>query len=227
MVIAATTSATAPATGAPKPQSTSSIAASFNSFLQLLTAQLAHQDPLSPLDATQFTNQLVQFSSVEQAIQTNSQLKQLTGLIESSSLTSALGFIGLDVAYNASQVGLGTDGDAAFEYSLPQAAEEVAITIRDANGAVVHQGTGSLGAGGHSYSWDGRKLDGVRAEAGLYRIEVRANDAEGKALQVNRETQGRVEAVETDTDGLRLVIGGVPVPLEQVRTVSRQPAAAT
>ena len=224
MVIAATTSAAA---AGPKPQPTSSIAASFDSFLQLLTAQLAHQDPLSPLDATQFTNQLVQFSSVEQAIQTNNQLKQLTGLIESSSLTSALGFIGLDVAFSASQVRLGMEGNAAIEYSLPQAADEVAITIRDANGAVVHQGTGSPGAGSHSYSWDGRKPDGARAGAGLYRIEIRANDAEGKALQVDRETQGRVEAIETDSDGLRLVIGGVPVPLEQVRTVSRMPAAVT
>jgi flagellar basal-body rod modification protein FlgD len=224
MVIAATTSVAAAGS---KPQSTSSIAASFDSFLQLLTAQLAHQDPLSPLDATQFTNQLVQFSSVEQAIQTNNQLKQLTGLIESSSLTSALGFIGLDVAFSASQVQLGTEGNAAIEYSLPQAADEVAITIRDANGAVVHQGTGSVGAGGHGYSWDGRKLDGSRAGAGLYKIEIRANDAEGKALQVDRETQGRVEAIESDSDGLRLVIGGVPVPLEQVRTVSRMPAAVT
>ena len=225
MDLTAATSAAASATTTAQPRN--SIAASFDSFLQLLTAQLAHQDPLSPLDATQFTNQLVQFSSVEQAIQTNRQLEQLTGLIESGTLTSALGFIGLDVAFSADRLRLGADGGATIDYSLPQAADQVAITVRDAKGAVVHQGTGPAGAGSQSYAWDGRKADGVRAEAELYRVEIRATDSSGRPLVVSREAQGRVEAIESDADGLRLVIGGVPVPVERVRTVSRPSAVAT
>src|SRR3954452_9420648 len=86
-----TTSATSTASATASSGSTGTLSASFDSFLKLLTAQLQHQDPLSPMDATQFTSQLVQFSTVEQAVQTNSQLGQLTKLMQASSLTSALG----------------------------------------------------------------------------------------------------------------------------------------
>lgn len=201
-----------------------SLSAGFDSFLQLLTSQLRHQDPLSPLDATQFTSQLVQFSTVDQAIRTNSQLERLTGLVESSSLTSALGFIGREVAFSADQVRIGADGGASITYGLAETADQVAITIRDGRGAIVHEGKGSIGAGVHAYAWDGRRSDGARAAPGLYRVEIRATDADGKAMAVDRETEGQVEAIESDGDGLRLVVGGVPVPIERVRAVT-QPAA--
>ena len=64
------------------------LAADFDSFLQLLTTQLTTQDPLSPMDAEQFTSQLVQFSSVEQAIQTNTKLETLIGLMQASQTTA-------------------------------------------------------------------------------------------------------------------------------------------
>src|SRR3712207_3064422 len=117
----AATSTQPAATGAsgqtPRPGGT--LASNFDGFLKLLGAQLEHQDPLSPLDATQFTSQLVQFSTVEQAIRTNDQLGKLTRLIEGNTLTSALGFIGLEVEFSADQIRLGAEGGAAVDYQLP------------------------------------------------------------------------------------------------------------
>jgi flagellar basal-body rod modification protein FlgD len=74
-------------------QSTSQTSASLNydSFLMLLTAQMKFQDPTNPMDATQFVSQLASFSSVEQAIKTNS---KLDALLVSQSLSQVDGLIG-------------------------------------------------------------------------------------------------------------------------------------
>src|SRR5262249_10208809 len=69
----------------------SQLAGNFDEFLKLLTTQLQHQDPLSPLDPNQFTQELVQFSSVEQQIQTNTSLSTLISLQQNAQVTSALG----------------------------------------------------------------------------------------------------------------------------------------
>src|ERR1700737_2335603 len=92
------------------------IAGNFNAFLTLLTTQLQHQDPLSPLDANQFTQELVQFSSVEQQIQTNASLKTLISLQQSQQVTAALSFLGHTVVVNGSVAQL-TGGKAEWSYT--------------------------------------------------------------------------------------------------------------
>jgi len=54
--------------------SKASLSQDFDDFLQLLTTQLQNQDPLNPMDSNEFTNQLVQFSQVEQQINSNQKL---------------------------------------------------------------------------------------------------------------------------------------------------------
>ena len=203
-----------------------SLASNFDGFLKLLTAQLEHQDPLSPLDATQFTSQLVQFSTVEQALRTNSRLEKLTGLFETDSMTSALDFIGLDVGFESEQLRLGETGNAGFTYQLARPATEATITIRDAWGAIVREAQAVPGAGAHAFAWDGKGADGQRLPAGLYRIEVAAKDDAGKAVEAGYRMSGRVEGVETGSGGLRLLVEGIPVPLDRVRDVVRPAASA-
>src|SRR5262245_57242902 len=75
----------------------STIAGNFSTFLQLLTTQLKNQNPLDPLDTNQFTQQLVQFASVEQQINMNTQLGSLVTLQKTAQTTAALGFVGSTV----------------------------------------------------------------------------------------------------------------------------------
>jgi flagellar basal-body rod modification protein FlgD len=201
--------------------STGTLSASFDSFLKLLTAQLQHQDPLSPMDATQFTSQLVQFSTVEQAVQTNSQLGQLTRLTQASSLTSALSLMGMRVEYGGGQIALGQQGGASIAYTLPQGADKVTVTIRNASGAVVRQAQGPTAAGNQAFAWDGLGDNGLRLPAGSYSAEVAAVGADGSPAQVSRGGSGVVDGVETTSDGVRLSIGGATVPLADVDSVSR------
>ena len=90
----------------------------FNTFLTLLTTQLKNQDPLSPMDTDQFTNQLVMFSQVEQQIKTNSQLGTLISDGASSEAISALPMVGRTIEYNGNQAIL-QNGQASFSYTLP------------------------------------------------------------------------------------------------------------
>src|SRR5450432_3496608 len=111
---------------------TPALAGNFNDFLKLLTTQLQHQDPTSPLDPNQFTQELVQFSSVEQQIQTNTSLSTLISLQQNSQVTSALGFLGHNVVINGSVAQM-TNGQATWNFtgSKPSTAT---INVSDSTG---------------------------------------------------------------------------------------------
>src|SRR5579884_3869002 len=78
-------------------QAMQQLTGNFDTFLQLLTTQLQNQDPLSPMDSTQFTQQLVEFSQVEQQINTNNNLQNLIGLTEANAGSTAVSYLGKDV----------------------------------------------------------------------------------------------------------------------------------
>lgn len=204
----------------------SKLASTFDNFLQLLTKQLEKQDPLSPMDATQFTSQLVQFSTVEQAINTNGKLDRLIEVVSSSAQTSALQYIDSTVELDTRVGYLGDQGEASFAYSLPSAAKEVRISVLDADGNVVREAVGNRAAGANGFVWDGKGSDGVREAAGIYRIEVTALNEGGEALAVGASGSGVVTGVTNEGDRLMLTVGGAAVPVEAVTAVRRSAAAA-
>ena len=98
-------------------QSANTLAGDLDSFLLLLTTQLQNQDPLSPLEPTEFTGQLVQFASVEQQIATNSTMEDLLAVQNASLAASVVGFIGTTVEATGSTLPL-QEGEANFSYTL-------------------------------------------------------------------------------------------------------------
>src|SRR5215213_9171365 len=96
--IAASALANSAATAGPSgPSSNPGIANNFTAFLRLLTTQLQNQNPLEPLDTNQFTQQLVQFASVEQQIKSNETLNALLASSRSSIVSTAADFVGMQV----------------------------------------------------------------------------------------------------------------------------------
>src|SRR5215218_2686386 len=96
------TSAVAAAPGAStstakKATDKAAIAENFNAFLLLLTTQLKNQSPLDPLDTNQFTQQLVQFASVEQQLKSNDTLNALLTSARGSTASTAASFVGMQV----------------------------------------------------------------------------------------------------------------------------------
>src|SRR5437868_3403481 len=98
--------------------SNQTLADNFQTFLTLLTTQLKNQNPLDPLDTNQFTQQLVQFSQVEQQLKSNDQLATLVSIEKSAQSTTALAFVGATVAVDGQTAAL-SNAQATWSFSVP------------------------------------------------------------------------------------------------------------
>src|SRR5437868_2531411 len=126
------------------------LAGNFDTFLTLLTTQLQNQDPLNPMDSNQFTQQLVEFSQVEQQINTNDNLKTLISLGQSRSAADAVGYLGKAVTVSNGAAAL-ANGTARWNYQLGAEAANATLTVSDASGRVVYAGAADKTAGIHSF----------------------------------------------------------------------------
>lgn len=205
-------------TAAPSTNAISRLTNNFDTFLTLLTTQLRNQDPLKPLDTERFTDQLVQFASVEQSIQTNQNLEALISIQASASRETALDYVGRVATVEGGEAGLGADG-ARWRYVLPADAKSVDLTVYDANGAVVARTTGETGAGDHKVVWDGLNDKGERAAPGVYRLEVAAKDAGGAALPVALQSIARVSGVVFNNGSPLLKLDGRLVPIDAISAI--------
>ncbi len=215
MPTTAVTNATTPTARSRSGEETG-LANNFETFLRLLTTQLQNQDPLSPMDPERFTSQLVQFSAVEQALKTNRQLEQLVSLTRTSAASAALTMIGRQVRVDGSRMWVdGLGGTTVYE--LPERAASVTVRIFDASGRLIHSATGATESGINRFFWDGKLLDGGRAAAGLYRIDVTALDGLGRPIAANLERTTRIDGLESREGGLVLLADGIPLAAEAVR----------
>src|SRR5215217_4004182 len=152
------------------------IAENFDSFLMLLTTQLKNQSPLDPLDTNQFTQQLVQFASVEQQLKSNATLSALLTTVQGSTTSNAASFIGMQVTADGATTRL-ANGSARWVLNPARNASEAAIINRDKNGGVVATRTSALTAGAQTFTWDGKTSTGTTAPDGDYTITVAASTA--------------------------------------------------
>ncbi|MBY9065750.1 flagellar biosynthesis protein FlgD [Hyphomonas sp. WL0036] len=195
---------------------TANIGSEFNNFIKLLTAQVRNQDPLSPMDSTQFVEQLATFSSLEQLVNSNSALtniatmiSDLTGLMASEWLGQEIGF---ESAYRP------FTGEAAeFSYEAPGGTTKSVLSITDADGNVVWSET--LDPDQTSFSWNGELTDGGTAtKDAMYKFTIdRYQDNTYLGASVPEITT-RVTDIISENGTLRLgTKAGLTVDLAQVR----------
>lgn len=215
-----TTASQAGSTNATK--SLSGLADNFDNFLTILTTQLQHQDPLSPLDSNEFTSQLVQFTGVEQQVLQNKNLEQLIALQSSNQQLGAVSFLG-KVVEAVGNTNMLTNGEATFSYILSETAETAVIKIFDSSGDLVFEEPVDKESGLHDYVWDGSTTNGGTAPEGIYRFAVTAmNDAEVPIAVVHR-VLGLVTGVSIENGETVLGIGDVGVPLDTVTGIQTAP----
>ena len=197
------------------------LAENFETFLTLLTAQLKNQDPLSPLDGNQFTQQLVQMSSVEQQLLTNDLLKSLVASAGGrGDLGDPVDMIGKVVTAESGEAGLTPDG-AAWIYELPKGAVKATLEVKTAAGQVIWSGPPPQLTTGARYEfvWDGTKTGGGTAAEGTYTLTVKAEDAEGRAMVGKTFVEGLVTGVELFNGSALLSLGKSQVWLDKVNAV--------
>lgn len=197
---------------------TAKLSETFDNFLKILTTQLQHQDPLSPLDATEFTSQLVQFTQVEQSIAANKKLDSLIQLSNTNGITAALSYIGKTVEVIGTAAEL-ENGKAEWKYILESNAKKVMIEILDDSGNKVRTLDGEIDAGEHTLVWNGTDGGGNPLPSGIYTLKITATDANGKAVSVVTTTFGRVTSLHNTENGLRFTVNGEDVPLSNVLAV--------
>ena len=220
MTIPATTapaSATTAATGAAgtAAAAANTLAGNFNTFLTLLTTQLQNQDPTSPLDTNQFTSQLVEFASVEQQINTNTNLGTLISLNQAGALTQSAAMVGHKLSVTSSQLPL-QNGSAQLQYTLT-AAQPVSVAISDASGVPVYQANLAGAVGPNTWTWDGKASDGTQAPDGLYTVSVKTGGS--AAVAVPFGVLGTVTGVTMTGTTPTVSLGPLAVPMSAVNAV--------
>jgi flagellar basal-body rod modification protein FlgD len=194
-----------------------SLSSNFGDFLNLLLTQLQNQDPTSPMDANSFTSELVQFSSVEQQINTNTSLSQLIQLTQAADVTQATGILGKQVTVQSSQIPL-QNGLGKLSFTAPTA-EPVAITVQDTNGATVRQITINAVQGANSWNWDGTNASGQTLPDGAYNVIVTGGVAGQTATALPFTVVGTATGVTTQNNAVDLQLGAVTVPFTAVTSV--------
>lgn len=194
------------------------LATTLGDFLLLLTTQLKNQDPLEPMNSSEFTSQLVQFASVEQQISQNRNLEELIKINRINRAASVVSFLGKRIEATGDTTVL-SNGYAEWNYALPEVAEDVTLTITDSDGETVFETTGEGTIGAHKFVWDGLDRSGEPLPEGEYTLTVAATDVEGAAIVATTTIVGHVTGMETVDDDLILSIGGIGVPFDKVLSV--------
>jgi len=194
------------------------IAGNFQSFLQLLTTQLQNQNPLSPLDTNQFTQQLVEFAGVQQQINTNDSLATLVSLQQTAQSTQALGFVGKIAVVKGSTAAM-TNSEATWQLDIPTAST-VNISIANSSGQTVFSNSFAANAGNNqTFNWNGLGNDGTQFPDGNYTLTATAKDSAGNTVAVSTQVEGVVSSVDLTQSPPLLSIGGQTFTVNQVQSI--------
>ncbi len=182
-------------------QARTTLSSDFETFLKMLTVQMQNQDPLNPVESSEYAVQLATFSSVEQQVLTNDLLTQLIGQ-SGAGLSDVAGLVGMDVRVAGPAA---YDGSPVAVWAEPAlGADQAFLVTRDSAGNEVSRQQ-ITGEGGR-ISWDGALADGGTALHGTYSFEVESQLSDGSVFDVQpAETYTRVVEVQSTSRGLQLV----------------------
>ena len=197
-------------------------------FLKLLVAQLQHQDPLQPMENTEFVAQLAQFSSLEQQISTNDNLSLIQVGQTAMTNSQVAGLIGKEVEAKAGVLQLQKAGPASINFTLPGAAKNVTIQIKDAKGNLIRTLTQKdMASGTNSVTWDGKDTVGNVMSAGTFTLDISAKDAANKTLDVSTKFKGKVTGVTYENGIPVLEVGAARVKVGDVIAVRQAPTTTS
>lgn len=187
-------------------------------FFKLLVAQLKNQDPLKPVDATNFTAQLAQFSSLEKLENINSSMTSLLGQQDLYNRLGATQLAGKHVVASGTQSNSFTAAGRAVElgYQLPADAKQVFVTIYDEQGRAVDMiEKTDQSAGYYNAVWDNKT-----AKTGKFTFVVAAFDQQGKSIGATSLIQGVVSNVNFHDGQVYVTVNNQEVGIDQLLSVT-------
>ncbi len=192
------------------------IASNLATFLQLLTTQLQNQDPLSPMDTNQFTQQLVEFAGVEQQMKTNDTLSTLVSLQQSAQTTQALQLVGATVVVNRSIAQLANNQatwSLSFAQPAPRQSRSPGQPVKPYSGPV------TVNSGSQNFVWNGQGNDGTIWPAGNYTLTAAGTSASGQTTAISTQVEGTVNSVDLTQTPPVLSVGGRNYTMTQIQPI--------
>lgn len=182
-------------------RSAAQLADSFDDFLTLLTTQLQHQDPTDPMDSNQFTEQLVQFSSVEQQIKTNQNLETLTSLTLMNQRNNLATYLGKEALVpgligELNSASPETPGTINWRYNVPNEVSQTTLEVYNKDGNLVYSEPGEKVGGTFDFTWNGRDNFDNLVDNGAYSLKVSAVDEDGAPVDVGIAVRGKVNSID-------------------------------
>jgi flagellar basal-body rod modification protein FlgD len=211
---AVTNSGTASSTGA-----LGALSSNMNTFLNLLMTQLQNQDPTSPLDSSQFTSQLVQYSSVEQQITTNTNLTSLIQLTQGNEVVQSAAMLGKQAQVASDHLSL-QNGVATVDFNATLAGP-ASIVVTNSLGQQVATATVNAGQGANTWTWDGASSGGNTEPDGAYQVTVLQTDATGATVTVPTTIVGTVTGVTSTGSAVTVDMGALSVDFSALRSMQQ------
>lgn len=191
----ATSARTNSAATAATAQAGTTLNSDFETFLKMLTAQMQNQDPLNPVDSTEFASQLAAFSTVEQQVRTNDLLTGLGTQLGILGMGQLQGWVGMNAR---AEMPVSFDGSAVpLTLTTQQGTDLARLVVRDAAGAIVQEQ--DVPTGGGEFSWSGRDTAGTLLPEGTYSISV--NSFQGDELLGSNPVTAQARIVEARLSG--------------------------
>lgn len=219
----AISAATSAATVSETTNTSAVISSDFETFLKMLTAQAQYQDPLEPIDSSEYAAQLAQFSMVEQQVLANDLLADLATQLGAGNISQMAGWIGMEARTSAPVL---FDGSPITVNPNPAAAaDEVALIVRDGSGAVVQRLAMPVSA--EPVQWGGVADGGTPFDQGLYSFEVESLRDGEIILSEPAESYARVTEVrQLNGESIVVLEGGSSVLADTISGL-REPASST
>jgi flagellar basal-body rod modification protein FlgD len=189
-------------------------------FLNLLVKQLQYQDPLNPVENTEFASQLAQFSSLEALTDMKGSIDTMSTVQNSLNSIQASSFIGKKV--NASGNTISYKGESSsITFNLANNAADAIVTIYNSSGTSVRTiDMKNVQKGDVTCTWDGKDDNGQTLSPGTYYYKISATDYSGSAVSSTTSTNGTVTGVRYDNGTIYLEVGDKEITLSQVTKVS-------
>ncbi|WP_158965708.1 flagellar hook capping FlgD N-terminal domain-containing protein [Chachezhania sediminis] len=183
---------------------TTAIASDFETFLKMLTAQARYQDPLEPIDSTEYAAQLAQFSMVEQQVKTNDFMSNLIRATETSNMAALAGWVGMEV-----RAAVPVDYDGAPVTVIPSiadGADRAELVVHDTFGAEVQRLPVPLDGG--EVVWAGVSQDGAPLPSGTYALTVESFTQDSLVGTTKVESYARVKEAQIANGNVSLLVAG-------------------
>lgn len=187
-------------------------------FMTLLVAQIQNQDPMSPMDNQQFTEQITSFSMLDEMTKMNEKLEDSMMMSTSINNTAMLGLVGKDVTVQGNKTWM-EEGVATTNGLTVKAPGTAFIEVKDSDGAVVATYEKDVNAGLNRLEWDGLLADGELAPDGEYSISVSVLNGETELPSTTLMT-GAVQSLRYENNVAVVGVGDEEYYVSEIYSVS-------